>query len=58
MILYNFFSDAPESILEQWRVLNQLRVEKVVKLSKPSDSLVVEEDPAMQDLDDLNFEGQ
>jgi hypothetical protein len=50
VILYNFFNDAPQTIHEQWRLLNYLQIEKSVAVKKRNEG----ED--MQDLDDLNFE--
>ena len=53
VILYNFFNDAPDSIREQWKLINMLQIEKGAEKVKKFDPLAAEE---MQSLDDLNFE--
>ena len=53
VILYNFFNDAPESIQEQWKLINALTIEKRAEKMRS-----MEAGDEMQDLDDLNFENQ
>lgn len=50
VILYNFFTDAPKSVSEQWKLLSMLQVERVAKAPAAKD----QEGNQMQELDDLN----